>query len=325
MSSLERRTLSWLRDHHATISADVLAQFGVTLEQRKHLVETGVLHRVVDGAYSFAGAPETELTRCSALCTSRPQLVIAGPTAGRIWELRRSPRDSVVHVIAPPRSHPCQERWVRAYRTDLLFDDEVVSRTDGIRVTSPPRTVVDMTRYVDAKALESMIEDALHRTYCTAATMQRTALRLATPGRPWVRRFLTVLDRRHPGGVSESEAELRVLSALVDRGVTGLERQVRVTLPGYGPARFDLAIPTLQWALEVDLHPGHTTPSGVANDNVRDDGAEVLGWVTRRVGAVELSLQFDATIDRLVASIDRRRTDVRALRAIGRWPPRGER
>ncbi|MGH9270811.1 MAG: hypothetical protein ACRDZ2_06025, partial [Ilumatobacteraceae bacterium] len=308
MSSIDHQVLTWLRSHHATISADALSAAGISLEQRKYLVAKGLLQRVVDGAYLFAGSEPGELARCAALCTSRPHLVVAGPTAARMWGLRRAPRDGLVHVIAPPRSHPCQEPWVRAYRTSALCGEHVVHRHDGIRVTNPSRTAVDLTRYVSEDSVASIIEDVLHRGLSTISSLRCVADALATPGRPWARRFLRLLDRRHPGAPAASDGERRVFEALAHRGVTGLERQVEVVLPGYGYARFDIAIPALRWAVEIDLHPEHKTPGGIARDNLRDDCADIVGWKTRRVGEVELEQHFDSTIDRLVAVIERRRT-----------------
>lgn len=320
MTALDHDAIAWMRSHHATIPT-TLETTEVSLDQRRRLVAAGVLERVVDGAYAFAGVIHDERARCAALCSSRHHLVVAGPTAGRLWDLRRSPRDGLVHVIAPPVSHPCREPWVRAYRTALLFDDEIVSRRDGIRLTSPPRTVVDLTRYVDAVALASVIEHALSRQLCTVATMHRIALRLATPGRPWVRRFLAVLAQRHPGVAAQSEAELVVLEALELRGVRGLQRQVRVNLPGYGAAVFDLADPNVRWAVEIDVHPEHRTLEGRAGAIQRDDGADALGWRVRRVSELELTPErFATTIDALLASWRRRHHDVDALRAAGRWP-----
>ena len=246
MSSLDRRALTWLHDHHATISTGALGASSVSLDQRKRLVRAGVLERVVDGAYALAGVDHDELARAAALCSSRPHLIVAGPTAARLWAFRRAPHDGLIHVLAPPRSHPCREPWVRAYRTPLIFDDETVQRPDGIRVSSPPRTVVDLTRYIDAVSLGSTIEHVLARQLCTVVTLHRTALRLATPGRPWVRRFLSVLAQRHPGAAAESEGEMRVFDALVARGVRGLDRQVCRVLPGYGMARFDIAVAELR-------------------------------------------------------------------------------
>jgi hypothetical protein len=255
MSGLERAAVQWMRGHHAIATTEALAGCDVSPDQRRRLVQGGVLERLVDGAYSFAGIAPDELARCAAVCGSRPHLVVAGPTAGRLWGVRRSPRDGLVHVIAPPASKPCRAPWVKAYRTALLSADEIVRRTDGIRLTSPPRTVVDLTRYVSDSDLRSAIEDVLHRRICTAATLARIASRLDTPGRPWVRRFLRALGERHPGRAAESEWEIKVVDALVARGVADLERQVAVAIPGLGTVRFDAAVSSLRWAVEIDVHP----------------------------------------------------------------------
>jgi len=178
-----------------------------------------------------------------------------------------------------------------------------------------------MTRYVDPWSLASVIEHVLSRRLCTAGTLHRTALRLATPGPPWVKRFLAVLGQRAPGAPAESDAELRVFEALRSRGVSGLRRQVRLVLPAYGAAYFDVAIPELCWAVEVDLHPEHNTIEGRARDNGRDHSADSIGWVVRRVGELELTPQrFESTIDALMLSLRKRAGDVEALRAAGRWP-----
>ena len=305
--SLDRRSLVWLREHHATITTTELEAGGINRDARRRLVASGVLKRVVDGGYRFTGVDDDEWSRCAALCTSRPHLVVAGPTAGRMWELRRSPRDGLVHVVAPPRSNPCGESWVRVYRTAALPEDDIVVRPDGIRLTSPPRTVVDMTRYVDDVALASVIEHALARRLCTPVTLRRVADRLISPGRLWVGRFVRVLGERTAQAAAESEWEGRVFDDLQRRGVSGLARQVEVVLPGYGKARFDIAIPELRWALEVDVHPEHRTLEGAARDSDRDDAADASGWFVRRIAEVQLVLRFQRTMDAVVESIERRR------------------
>jgi len=320
MSALERPVVSWMRHHRATVSSEVLAADGTSLDQRKRLVRAGVLERVVDGCYGFAGAPQDELVRCAALCTSRPQLVVAGPTAGRLWDIRRSPRDGVVHVLAPPASHPCREPWVRAYRTALIHGDEIVTRPDGIRVTNPPRTLVDLTRFLPDLELRSAIESALNAEMCSVGMLQRTAERLATPGRPWARRFLGVLATRHPGAPAQSEWEAKVVDALVARGIRDLERQVVADVPGLGRVRFDAAVRSLRWAVEIDVHPEHVLSAGVARDKRRDRLTRAVGWQTERVSEDELRDRFDETMRQLVDSVARRRTDVAARTRAGRSP-----
>lgn len=108
MNGLEHPSIDWLRTHHTTISSEALTRFGISIDQRKRMVASGVLRRVVDGGYTFGGVDDAESLRCAALCSSRPHLVVSGPTAGRLWDLRRAPRDGLVHVVAPPHSQPCR-------------------------------------------------------------------------------------------------------------------------------------------------------------------------------------------------------------------------
>ena len=307
MSKLDRVVVNWMRGHRGTVSTDALEADGVSVDQRKRLVGAGVLQRVVDGGYVFAGAPADELARCAALCTSRSNLVVAGPTAGRMWGIRRSPPDGLVHVIAPPASHPCREPWVRAYRTALLDAEDVVHRHDGIRLTSPARTTVDLSRYLTDESLRSAVESVLHTELASLEALYRTAQRLDTPGRPWAQRFLRLLTGRHPGKAAESDWECKVIDALVALGVTDLERQVEADLPGFGRVRFDAAIRSIKWAAEIDVHPSHALSSGVARDSRRDRSARAAGWVTERVVEDDLQFRFDATMAELVASVARRR------------------
>ena len=90
-------------------------------------------------------------------------------------------------------------------------------------------------------------------------------------------------------------------------------------MPGYGPARFDLAIPEVQWVLEIDIHPDHGLEGGAA-DKRRDRCARASGWETEHVGEQDLVARFSATIEGLVQAIDRRRTQFTTLRAAGLWP-----
>lgn len=184
-------------------------------------------------------------------------------------------------------------------------------RADGIRLTSPPRTVVDMTRYVSADDLASIIEQVLERGMATERSLQRVAERLGAPGRPWVRRFLAALAARGGGAPAESEWERRVHAELQRRGVGGLVRQHAVAVPGYGRVRFDLAIPDLRWALEVDVHPEHRSLEGASRDNRRDAAAEAAGWVVRRVAELQLTNALTQTMDDVVAALERRRSALR--------------
>jgi hypothetical protein len=292
---------------HGIASVEQLRDAGLGARQLKRLEAAGAIVRIHNGAYRSPSVALTELSRCAAVCLARPEVVISGPTAGRLWGLRRLPPDRRVHVLAPPASHPCVARWVVPYRTNAFHDRDVIRRSDGIRVTSRARTALDLTRWLDPDDLISVIEQVMHDGRLAETDLLEVVADWISPGRPWARRFVRQLDRRLPGAAAESHPEVRVANALTRVGVVGLVRQFEIDLPGYGHARFDLAIPELRWAIEVDVHPRHLETGGVLADRRRDTAARSVGWDTSRIDRDRYEHHFNESIMTLFGEFQRRR------------------
>jgi very-short-patch-repair endonuclease len=299
---LTRHAHELLARQHGVASTQQLLDTGLSARQLRHLQQSQDLELVLRGAYRTPSAPDTELARCAAVCAARSDVAIAGPTAGRLWGFRRLPSDHRIHVLAPPASNPAIARWVVPYRTDARHDHDVVERGDGIRITTRARTACDLARWLGPDDLLSVIEQAAHDGRLDDGDFLDVAADWLSPRRPWVRAFLQALDRRLPGGAAESHPEVRVADALGRAGVRGLVRQHRIELPGHGNVRFDLAIPELRWAIEVDLHPHHRETLGIASDERRDRAAGTIGWMTTRVSDVQYEERFNETIAELVAT-----------------------
>lgn len=268
---------------HGLASVSQLRSSGLSLRAIERLEQVGAIELVLRGAYRTASVELDDIGRCSAVCLARPNTVVAGPTAGRLWGFRRLPHDRRVHVIAPPASNPAVARWVVPYRTAAIHPDDVVERPDGIRVTTRARTAFDLARHLDADSLLSVIEQAMHDGRLDETAMRAVAVDWISPQRPWVWSYLRQLDRRLSGGAAESHPEVIVATALGAAGVRGLVRQYELRIPGYGPARFDLAIPRLRWAIEIDVFPTHDETIGRARDRRRDAAAGGAGWTTHRL------------------------------------------
>jgi hypothetical protein len=268
---------------HGVASVSQLRRSGLGLRQIERLARDGAIELVVRGVYQSCSVRLDELGRCAAVCLLRSDLAVAGPTAGRIWGFRRLPPDSRVHVIGPPASQPTISSWVRVYRTAAIHDHDVVERPDGIRVTTRQRTAFDLARVLGRDDLLSVIEQAMHDGRLDDDDLREVAVDWLSPRRRWARTFLLQLDRRIAGGAAESHPEVVVGEALAAAGVRGLVRQFEIDIPGYGPARFDLAIPRRRLAIEIDIFPTHDETIGRLRDRRRDAASAAIGWTTARV------------------------------------------
>jgi very-short-patch-repair endonuclease len=300
MAHLPNEVHRLFAQQHGVAGTTQLLEF-LTADQIERFEANGSIVGVLRGVYRTPSRPVDELSRCAAVCVGRPYVAIAGPTAGRLWGFRRLPADRRIHVVAPPGRKPVSATWVVAYRTSAIRECDVLHRADGIRITSRARTALDLARSVTPDDLLSIIEQAMHDGKLTEADMYSVAVDWISPQRPWVMKYLRQLGRRLDGGTAESHPEVVVAAALSRAGVAGLERQHRLVLPGYGPARFDLALPQMKWAIEVDVFPTHDETLGAQRDHDRDVAARLQGWVVSRVRRVDYERRRAEKIAELVA------------------------
>lgn len=310
MADLSRSANRRLAAQQGVASLDDLLDSGMTRWQIGDVVRRGGLIEVLPGAYRSAAVRETQLVRCIAVSRSRASTAIGGPTAAALLGIRRVADDGRIHVLAPAASNPSVVRWLVPYRTPTWSASDVVERPDGLRILRYPRLALDLARFVCDVDLLSIVEQCMRDGRCSDATMRRVAADWCTPQRPWVRRYLTALDRRVPGPAAESHIETIVGDRLRQAGVSGLERQFWIALEGYGRCRFDLAIPDIRWACEVDGFPTHRETNGAHADRRRDIAARRDGWLVRRVGPDDVGARLDETITFLIGDIAARRLDV---------------
>jgi hypothetical protein len=304
MPDLTPAALDHFSSHHGIASAMELTGAGLSTHAIRKLVRAGVLNQVLKGAYRLPAVPLDELGRCAAVCVAHPDLVVSGPTAGRIWGFRKLPSDRRIHVLGPPASQPTVASWVAPYRTAAFHPEDVHIRADGIAVTSRQRTALDLARMLNSTNLLSVIEQAIRDGGLTEDEMRRVAVDWISPQRPWLRNYLEVLDRRLDGGAADSHHEVLLGDALNAAGICGLVRQFSIVLPGYGPARFDLAVPDLRWAIEIDIFPTHAETAGRRSDSWRDRAAAEIGWSVDRVVESDFGPALDDTVRRLLLSLD---------------------
>jgi len=298
MSNLPAAVHRLFSRQHGAASTDQLIGAGLSARQIEVLTRNGTIIRVMRGAFRSPSVPDTELLRCAAVSLAHPAVAIAGPTAGRLWEFRRLPNDRRVHLLARRSSHPSTVApWTVTYHTDAVRPDDIVQRPDGIRLTSRARTAMDLTRCRNDDDLRSIIEQALQDGRLATADMLAVGADFVVRRR-WIRRYLEMVGSRVAGGPAESHAEVVVGEALVDRGVVGLVRQHRLKC-GDRKIRFDLAVPELRWAIEVDVFPTHAETLGARSDEIRDAAVASMGWRVSRITRSDYEQRLTSVLDDL--------------------------
>ena len=288
----------FIAEHHGMIDRCSLHEFGVSDTGIDRLVTGGQLLRIHRGVYASSSHRLTFESRLVGACMAHPRVVGSHLAAGRQWGLRRMGRP-LIQVSVPNGCRP-QLAGVKVYRTRHLEASDIVVRDDGIRLTSPPRTVFDLAAVLDDFALESVIEQAIDQ-YCTFRSLELVASRLGTSGRAGAARFVRVLKSRPiDRGASDSEAELLLARALSAVGLK-CEPQHRLRLDRGVVIHVDLALVEQRIAIEVDHGHWHGTAAAIHRDKERDRLLSRAGWRPVRVTDIDVERRLSVVVDDIVA------------------------
>lgn len=295
MKPVPRSLLSEARSRHGLLTALDLTRSGVVGRARSVAFETGQLVTVHRGVYRLASHAESFEQRCTAACLAAPDAALSGPTAGRLWGLRKVHTEDV-HVIA---RRAIRLEGVATHRTVLLGAGDVTER-GAMRLLRPSRLLCDLAAHLDEAALESVLEQMIDRRLLSIESARAAARRFVAPGRPGSVRLSRVLDSR-PAFLqpADSDLELRLWRQLGVRGLV-LERQVPVVLDSGITVHLDLADIPSRFGIEVDHVTWHGGRLDSQRDKRRDRELARLGWTIARVTDEDISIRLAETSDQLI-------------------------
>jgi hypothetical protein len=298
MAQLTPTANLWLAGHHGVITVEQLTRRGITRKIRLRLIADGVLVPIYKGVYRVASSPLTLEARCVALSAAHEKGYVTDGTGGRLLGLRRMPKADGIDFCVP-HGLELDPPEVRLRQTTKLEPTDYQERHDGIRLASPWRLAFDLARHLSADAHASVVEQILDRRLCSVSALIVTSRRLVHPNRPGSARFIETLLSRVPGGIQQSDAEVQLAKRLRARGVPVESQHRPLELPDGTPLRIDLAVPSLRWGIEIDIHPSHLLVEGTTRDKRRDRQCHLIGWQVDRVTAVDM-IDISATTDELV-------------------------
>ena len=190
------RMRSWLHGHAGVIPIATLMELGCPRRDAYRLAATDEFEYVMPGIIRSTHWPLGPDQLMMAACLRNPRTLIAYTTAARAWRFRGLPADDgEVHVLVP---HGCTAKLpgVIVTQSRLIDPIDIVQRDDGLRLTSPPRTLFDCADLLGAKRTTSIFEQLLNEGKGNFVTHAATVARLGTPGRPGTRVMSGVVASR---------------------------------------------------------------------------------------------------------------------------------
>jgi hypothetical protein len=268
---------------HSLVTLEQALNAGLSVGQVRRRARSGEWVAIRPRIYAVAGAPATwiQTVAATALCL-QPRAWLSHGTAARLWGLAAIEDDQIDVLVEPERR--VKLAGVRSHRSRALFSADLTGHL-RIPVTTPERTLVDLSSSVSAPALGRALDDALRRRLIRLDRLQRCAARLSkSPGRrPAVVQGL--LAARLPGyDPGDSDLETRVLRLLVAQGLPAPVQQHKVRLGGR-TCRIDLAYPGSKLAIELDGWEFHRTRSAFDDDRRRANALVAQGWTPLRFTA----------------------------------------
>jgi hypothetical protein len=279
---------AWLSTHHGVISSASLVAVGCNARNISYMVRRGELVTMLPGVFRSAQWPCNREQKLAAVCARNPAASIAFTTAGQLWAWRRM-KDPLIHVLVPHGVSP-EMRDVVVHRCRRIDPVDVVERADGIRLTSPPRTIFDCADMIGPDATASVLEQLLNEQMLTFGTITDTVQRLYHPCRPGSKTILAIIGSRPAWRTAlQSDLEFRVLEEMSRQGLEVPVTQFAIRPPGY---RHDIAIdfawPRVRLAIEVDHPAWHAGAINSHTDKGRDRKLTTIGWTTSRITDIDV-------------------------------------
>lgn len=225
-------------------------------------------------------------------------------TAGWIWGLLRS-RPGTFHLIAPTRRHR-KETVVVHY---ALLEAEDVTTVDGIPVTSPARTVLDLATS-PRRDLPKLLRRADELRLLDRRRFE--ALLARTKGHKGHRRLTAALRPYRPEpAMVRSDFERRFRDLVIAAGLP--TPQTNVVVAGY---ELDVYWEAEGFAVELDTFGTHGSRLSFERDPERDDDLLLAGIELIRVTDVRLERAPRETIARVAEHLERRRRAIGPRRSV---------
>lgn len=254
---------------HGIVARRQLLALGFNAREIEHRVTRGRLHLVIRGVYAVGWPKLTKERRwMAAVLACGERAMLSHRSAAALWEIGRE-RPGAIDVSVRRRAE--LKRPGLRVRGRPSLDTGSVTSHNGIPVTNPTQTLLDLATELAPLAVERAVNEANKRDLIDPETLRASLDDYeGEPGAPSLRR---ILDQR-TFRLSDSDLEILFRPIADSAGLPPPLTKQRVN--GF---EVDFFWPNLGLIVETDGLRYHRTPATQARD-VRRDRAHVLAGMT---------------------------------------------
>lgn len=259
-NSADRVIAAIAAQQHGVVSRMQLLARGVTKRQIQLRLHNARLHELHRGVYLVGHNVPTQHGRdMAALLACGNRAVLSHRSAAGVWELLPYPATAPPWVTVPPGRNATRP-GIRILRVDLPRRN--VRWREGMPLTSPPRTIVDLAAVLDPGELERVVSEASYRRLASENELREQLE--GSPGRRGVAKLRFVLDLPDGPSRTRSPAERDMLRLLRAAEFTGYELNGRIH--GF---EVDVLWRELRFAVEVDGYDAHSGRVAFERDRLK--------------------------------------------------------
>jgi very-short-patch-repair endonuclease len=279
---------------------------GVAMGSRKVRLASGTWIRVLPGVYVLPSAPPTfEQRLWIGWLAAGPQAIVSHEAAAQLRKIPNVVRDRITLTVQHSGYHRIP--GVIVHQISDVLDDHV-GELGGWRVTTVPRTIVDLAAVVSPVRLRSIVEESKLAGLTTPVAVGECLATVARRGKPGVRSLARVLDVFGDGketSNSKLEDALRDVIRAFDLPVPAAQ----FPFPGrqFVKGCVDFAYPDVKLVIEADGRRWHTRIRDIGRDHERDGDAAEAGWQTLRLLYEHIVGDPEGTARRIRAVLEQRR------------------
>jgi very-short-patch-repair endonuclease len=260
-------------------------------------LKAGRLRRAHRGVYLVGPVFPPLAKEMAAVLACGEGAALSHRAAATLWQLLPHPaRDRAVDVTVPVR-HAKGRRGIRVHRAGPIPPDETTI-LDGIPITAPARTLLDLAAVVPPGDLERAVAEAERRRLASRSRLAALLARYAR--RPGTRALRALVEMQERPAFIRSEAERRLLR---------LVRKARLPAPDVNAPLHGFEVDLL-WrdaalVVEVDGYAFHSGRAAFEEDRRRDAELAARGLTVVRVTWRQLADQPEAVVVRIGQALAR--------------------